>query len=156
MRFLKSIYQKVINAFKQGLSPKELALSISVGIIISIFPIFGITTIVLTGIAVYFKLNLPIMIILSYIFEPVKILLIIPFINIGARIFNTEHTLLSLEAIEASYKISFIKTVVSLWYEVVCGFAGWFVFAVPLSIPFFFLLKWVLSLFIKPQIKAQQ
>jgi len=135
------IWEKLKAVFKQGLTPKQLAMSIVIAILVSLFPVFGITTIVLTSIALPLKLNLPIMIILSYALEPLKYFVVIPFINIGARVFGANHTLLSFEAIKASYKISFFDTVKALSYELLCGFAGWTITAIPLGVLGYFLLK---------------
>lgn len=146
MNFLKKTYEKLVNVFKQGLTPKQLALTITVAIVVSLFPVFGITTVVLTVIALRFKLNLPIMIILSYAIEPIKVLLLIPFIRIGGTIFGTEHTLLDLASIKESFKNnSLLETIGNLTFEVVCGFAGWSILVIPLSIPFYFILKFILS-----------
>lgn len=135
------IWEKLKDVFKQGLTPKQLALSIVIAILVSVFPIFGISTIVLTSIALPLRLNLPIMIALSYTLEPLKYLVVIPFINIGARVFGAEHTLLSYEAIKNSYKISFFETAKALSYELLCGFAGWAITAIPLGILLYFILK---------------
>ena len=149
MDFLKKIWVRFKKLFKQGLTPKQLSLSITVSTVVSLFPIFGISTIVLAALAVRYKLNLPIMIALSYVVEPIKAILFIPFINIGETLFGTEHTLLTFEAIKASYNASFWDTVVSLSYELLCGFAGWALTTVPLSILFYFLLKEMLKYFDK-------
>lgn len=149
MSYLKNVWDKIKNLFKQGLTPKQLALSITVATVVSLFPIFGISTIVLTALAVKYKLNLPIMIALSYVVEPLKAILFIPFINIGEKIFGTAHGLLTFEAIKASYDMSFWNTVKSLSYELLCGFAGWALTIVPASILFYFLLKEMLKFFFK-------
>ena len=103
---LIKIWEKFKALLKQGLTPKQLAISLVVSTLISIFPIFGITTIALTCIALPFRLNLPIMIAFSYIVGPLKFLVLIPFINLGASVFGTEHTLLTFEAINTSLKPS--------------------------------------------------
>lgn len=149
MTFIKKIWAKFIVLFKQGLSPKQLASSITVSIAISFFPIFGIATIVLALLAVKFKLNLPLMVAISYLVEPIKIVLFLPFINIGANMLGTEHTLLTLEAIKISYETSFLKTVKALSYELICGFTGWFIIVIPTSILFYLLLKVMLTFFVK-------
>ncbi len=142
---LIKIWEKLKAILKQGLTPKQLALSIVVSTLVSIFPVFGISTIVLTFIALPFKLNLPIMIALSYVVEPLKLIVIIPFINIGGRVFGAEHTLLSFEAIKASYEISFFNTIKSLSFELLCGTIGWLFTAVPLGIMLYFVLKMILT-----------
>lgn len=149
MAFFGKIWAKFIRLFKQGLTPKQLAASITVSIAVSFFPIFGIATIVLALLAIKFKLNLPLMIGLSYLVEPVKILLFLPFVNIGANVLHTEHTLLSLEAIQKSYEISFWNTLQDLSYELICGFIGWSVIVLPGAIIFYLILKVLLSFFVK-------
>lgn len=146
MSWLKKSWVKIKSLFQQGLTPKQLALSITVAIVVSLFPIFGISTIVLAALAVRFKLNLPIMIVLSYIVEPFKAMLFIPFITVGETLFDIEHTLLSFEAIKTSYDLSFWATLKSLSLELFCGFTGWALTIVPISILFNFFLKEMLKL----------
>ncbi len=145
IEYFKKIGSKLLSLFKQGLSPKQLALSISISILISIFPIFGITTIVLTCIALSLKLNLPIAIALSYIAEPLKLLLLIPFINIGANLLGTKHTLITFQAIKTSYQTDFFKTLSFLSYELLCGAVGWAITAIPFLIVFYLFLEMVLK-----------
>ncbi len=149
MIFITNIWYRLKTIFRQGLALKQLAITITVGILVSIFPIFGLTTIALTCIALPFKLNLPIMIVISYIVTPIKLLLLIPFINMGASVFGTEHTLLTVQAIKNSYESSFFNTIKSLSYELLCGFVGWTLLAVPISILLYLVLKVLLQFFVK-------
>ncbi len=146
---LVKIWKKFKALLKQGLTPKQLAISLVVSALVSVFPIFGISTIALTCIALPFRLNLPIMITFSYIVGPLKFIVLIPFINLGANILGTEHTLLSFETIKASYKASFFDTAKTLSYELLCGTVGWILIAIPLGIVFYFLLKAILTYFDK-------
>jgi len=146
---LVKLWEKFKALLKQGLTPKQLALSLVVSTLVSIFPIFGISTIALTCIALPFRLNLPIMIAFSYIVGPLKFLVLIPFINLGARIFGTEHTLLTFEAIKASYEAGFWSTAKELSYELLCGTVGWILTAIPLGIILYFILKAILIYFDK-------
>ena len=146
---LITIWNKFKELFKQGLTPKQLALSIVISTLVTIFPIFGISTIVLTCIALPFKLNLPIIIGFSYIVDPLKYLVLIPFINFGGRILGYKHTLLTYEAIKASYDISFFDTVKALSFELLCGTIGWTITAIPLGVMLYYLLKVILTYFYK-------
>ncbi len=146
---LIKLWDKFKGLLKQGLTPKQLAISLVVSSLVSIFPIFGISTIILTCIALPFRLNLPIMIAFSYVAEPLKLIVIIPFINIGARVFGTEHTLLTFEAIKTSYNIDFWNTARELSFELLCGTIGWALTAIPLGIVLYFILKGILTYFDK-------
>ncbi len=140
MKFVSKAWLKIKDLLKQGLTPKQLALSLVVSTLVSIFPVFGISTIILTCLALPLRLNLPIMIGFSYVAEPLKVLLIIPFIALGGKIFGVEHKLLTYEAIKASYEISFWDTLKELSYELLCGFVGWTLLAIPVAIVAYFLL----------------
>ena len=149
MNFLQKSWVKLMGLFKQGLGPKELALSITISLVVSLFPIFGIATIVLTALSLRYKINLPIMIVISYLVEPLKVLLFIPFLTIGSYVFVAEHTLVTFEAIKLSYEVSFFSTAKALSYELLCGVIGWSISVLPIAVAFYFVLKVMLSFFVK-------
>ena len=117
--------------FKQGLSPIELTQSILVAALFSIIPILGVTTILLTAFSLKRKLNLPVMIAISYLAWPLQILMIIPFINIGEYFFSVPQSHHSVEEIISSFQESFFGTLSQLSFELLCGFGGWLLTAVP-------------------------
>lgn len=149
MDFLNKIWEKTKILLKQGLTPKQLAMSLVVSTLVSVFPIFGISTIAITCIALPLRLNLPIMIAFSYIVGPLKFLFLIPFINLGASVFGTKHTLLTFTAIKSSYQASFWNTAKELSYELLCGTVGWALTAIPFGILLYFILKEILTYFDK-------
>ena len=144
---LIKMWERFRALLKQGLTPRELALSIVIATLVSIFPMFGITTIALTFISVPLRLNLPVTIAFSYITEPLKYLVLIPFINIGAFVFGAKHVLLSFDAIKASYELDFWITAKDLFKELLCGAVGWGLTAVPIGVVLYFVLKAILTYF---------
>jgi len=89
------------------------------------------------------------MILISYIAEPLKVLLFIPFVNIGSDLFGAEHTLLTFEAIKTSYNASFVNTLQALSFELLCGIIGWAFTAVPAAVIFYLILKGILQFSVK-------
>ena len=140
---IRALKSKTVALFKQGLSPKELTQSILVSALISIIPIVGVTTVLLTILSLKRKLNLPIMIAISYLAWPLQILMIIPFINIGEFIFSIPQSHHSAQEIIASFQNSFFGTLSQLSFELLCGFGGWLLTAVP-----FFTLVYLVSNFL--------
>jgi uncharacterized protein (DUF2062 family) len=131
---LNSLKDKITVLFKQGLTPKELSQSIIVSGLISIIPILGVSTFMITTISLKSKLNLPVMIALSYLMWPVQILLIIPFIRVGEFIFSIPRNHHSVDEIISSFQNSFFQTLSQLSFELFCGFGGWLLTAVPLAV----------------------
>jgi len=138
-----ALKSKTVALFKQGLTPIQLTQSILVSALISIIPILGVSTFLLTVLSIKRKLNLPIMIAISYILWPIQLLMIIPFINIGEFIFSIPQSNHSAQEIIASFKESFFGTLSHLSFELLCGFGGWLLTAVP-----FFTLVYLVSNFL--------
>lgn len=133
----KKIYtlkDKVTALFKQGLSPMLLSQSIIASGALSIIPILGVSTFILTALSIKKKLNLPIMIAISYLMWPIQILLIIPFIRVGEFIFSVPSTNHTAEEIINSFQNNFFQTLSHLSFELLCGLGGWLLTVVPVSI----------------------
>ena len=143
---------KIIALFKQGLTPVELTQSIIVSGLISTIPILGVSTFLLTALSLKRKLNLPIMIAQSYLMWPIQVVMIIPFINIGEFIFSVPKTNHSAQEIIASFQNSFFATLSHLSFELLCGFGGWLLTAVPFSAGLYLVSIFILKLFLKAKI----
>ena len=119
-------FKRFFSVFKQGLTPKALALSVTVALVVTAFPFYGLVTIVLTSLALRFKLNLAIMLTLSYLVEP---------------------TFTSLSAIQSVIKMeSFTNIITLLSVDFTSGILGWLVTVVPLSFLFYYSFKWILCM----------
>lgn len=128
------LLQKIKKPFQQGLTASEVTKAIIVSLLFTVFPVFGVTTILLTLMAIKFKLNLPIMVIVSYLTTPLQFIFFLPFIHIGETIFNMNHTLLTVQEIKNAYDVSFLNTINALLFELICGVSGWLLVAFPISI----------------------
>ena len=142
---LIKVKDKTTALFKQGLTPKELSQSLIVSGLISTIPILGVSTFMITTVSLKRKLNLPIMISLSYLMWPVQILMIIPFIRLGEFIFSVPRNHHTAEEIISSFQNSFFQTLSYLSFELLCGLGGWLLTAVPFAIGVY----WVSLLFFK-------
>jgi uncharacterized protein (DUF2062 family) len=129
-----SLKDKTKALFKQGLTPIQLCESIIVSGALSVIPILGITTFVLTTLSIKRKLNLPLMIAISYLMWPIQILLIIPFIRVGEFIFSVPSTQHTAEEIIKSFQNNFFQTLSKLSFELLSGLGGWFFTVVPISV----------------------
>jgi len=135
MRFqLKRIINKIKAPFYQGLETKAIINAIIVSLLLTIFPVFGVITILLTIVALRFKLNLPIMIVVSYIATPLQYLLFIPFVHLGETIFNIQHSLISFQEIKKGFDISFWQTISGLFFKLLYGISAWTLVALPISL----------------------
>jgi hypothetical protein len=140
--------EKTTALLKQGLTPKELSQSIIVSGLISTIPILGVSTFMITAVSLKRKLNLPVMISMSYLLWPLQILLIIPFIRVGEFIFSVPRHDHTVEEIISSFQSSFFQTLSELSFELFCGLGGWLLTAVPIAVGIY----WVSLLFFKEKV----
>lgn len=88
VKLKKKIVHPVIIAIKQGLAVSEIALTLTLGITISSIPLFGVSTVILTIIALRYKLNLLLIQAVNYAAYPVQILIYVPLLKLGHLVFN--------------------------------------------------------------------
>jgi hypothetical protein len=83
------------------LDPQGLAWSLAVGIALGTIPLVGTSTLLCLGVAMAFRLNQPAMQLANYLAYPLQLLLLLPFIRLGERLFGEPHLPLSLAYLQA-------------------------------------------------------
>ncbi len=96
----------------QGVTPARLALSLALGVVISVMPVLGITTVIALGVSVAFRLNHVAMVAANYLAYPAQILLFIPFFQAGAWLTGGPPIPFSLEQIQAELSAGIWPTIV--------------------------------------------
>lgn len=126
-----AISKKFAGFLRQGTSPKALAISTTIGLLLGIFPVLGVTTLVMTAIALRFRLNLPLMLTVSYLIYPLQIFLIIPFIRFGEWISGSTPIVLTLESLERAFSENFFAALQGLGEANLLAVYGWALIALP-------------------------
>jgi uncharacterized protein (DUF2062 family) len=88
---LQSTRQNSVLWVQQGLSPRRLALTLSLGVAIGCIPMVGIPTLVCAVLALALGLNQPAIQAANYAVMPLQLILIVPFMRLGARIVASSH-----------------------------------------------------------------
>lgn len=70
----------------RGLSPETVALIFVLGIVLGIFPVFGLPTLLCAGAAIIFRLNLAAIQLVNQVASPLQYLLLAPLGRAGASI----------------------------------------------------------------------
>lgn len=148
---MKKYFHKVKDLFQQGRSPKALALSTTIGVLLGLFPVLGITTWLIPIIALRLRLNIALMLALSYLAWPLQILLIIPFLRFGEWLWEMPPFPLSLEKMQAAFEASFLGAINHFWTANLCAAAGWLVVVVPVGAVLYYSLVPVFRYFLQKQ-----
>lgn len=142
--FFNNKYAKpVLDLLKQGITPKKLALSIAGAAVLGVFPVLGSTTILCTAFALIFRLNLPIVHLVNFSVYPLQILLIVPFMNIGASIFKIEELNYTLTEMLKMIEKDIWGTIVLLWNVTMQAIGAWAIVSIFVSILLYFIFNYV-------------
>ena len=123
--FRKRVIDPLIVLLKQGLSPEKLALTVGFGIMIGIFPMLGSTTFLCILIGFLVSLNQPALQVVNHCMYPLQILLLLPFLQLGNRLFQVPPIPLSLTQIMNMLQADVWGTVRAFWTTTLRGIVIW-------------------------------
>jgi uncharacterized protein (DUF2062 family) len=129
----------------QGLSPRLLALSLAVGLVVGVFPVLGTTTVLCTLVAAAFRLNLVAVHTVHFLMTPVQLLLIIPFVRVGERVLGKAPQPLSISDGLGLIAQGALKAVAVLWDAILHAMLGWALLGPALFVVVYVILAQVLK-----------
>lgn len=147
----KYITSLVSQALKQGITPRKLALTCALGAVISIFPLFGTTTLICFGIAIALRLNIAIIQLVNYLLAPLQIILILPFIKIGSNVFGLNPFPYTSEQLLHLFKNDFWMLAKEAGMALLAGVGMWVLFSIPLFFFLFYLCFWIFTQWKSPR-----
>ncbi len=137
-RLKKFIHKKLLNpliAFlKQGITTEKIALTLTLGLCIGIIPVIGINTLLLTILALIFRLNIIAIQTINYAIYFLQIILFVPFLKLGQYVFNGPKIPFDFNNIEKLFQTSFLETFISFWQINLFGLIIWVIFAIPFGL----------------------
>jgi uncharacterized protein (DUF2062 family) len=104
----------IVEQLTQGLSPDTIALTVAVGLCIAIIPIIGVTTALSFLAAWALRLNQPIIQAINWTSYPLQLLMIVPFIRLGEKLFRAPRMRFSLDELLAMAKADPLGTLTRL------------------------------------------
>ena len=117
---------KVIRAqLVQGISKRDCAQAIALAITIGLFPILGFSTLIITAIVYFRRLNQPLAQAFNWICGPIKLALIIPFIRVGEFLFGADRFVLNLGELSRQFYENSWATLSEFAWTFLHAIAGW-------------------------------
>ena len=108
------VLRPILDQLTQGLSADTIALTIAVGLCIAVIPIIGVTTALSFLAAWALRLNQPIIQTINWTSYPLQLLLIIPFIRLGEKIFGAPRMRFSVNELIAMARADPLGTLTAL------------------------------------------
>lgn len=130
----------IVDLLKQGITPHKVALAIVLGVLLGIAPVLGTTIVSCTIAAFALGLNLPLIQLANNLVYPLQLLLLIPFVQAGQRLFGEPPLPLSVSEIVARFGRDFWGSVVAFWSYTWHGAVAWLLFSAVAGPIMYFLL----------------
>jgi uncharacterized protein (DUF2062 family) len=138
----RRVVAPVVQQLKQGVTPEKLALSLSLGVVVSVMPVLGVTTLVALALSAVLRLNHVAVVAANYAAYPLQIVLFIPFFQVGAWITSGPPVPFSFTQVQAELAAGIWPTVVKYAEANARAMAAWLLLA-----PF---ATWILYLVLRP------
>jgi hypothetical protein len=87
MQILLNMKRKAAVYFRQGITPRRLALTLVLGFVIGCIPVVGLPTALCAAIALTFRLNQPAIQAANYVAMPFQVGLLAPLVRLGRMLF---------------------------------------------------------------------
>lgn len=143
----KKFIKPLLKFLNEGITPKKLALTLSIGICFGIIPFFGINTLLLTIIAIILRLNLISIQVINYSVYSLQILLYIPFLKAGQWLFNGPPVYFTLTDIINNFNLNGFKILFALWHNNLLALIVWAIISIPLGLLIYYVSKPVFEKF---------
>lgn len=132
-------YKRLSSLLKKGLSRRSIALSMSIGLVVGVLPLFFVNTAIVAFLSILLRLNLPLALFCCYAITPLHIILFIPFIKMGEWLLSLEHSFLTMDKIQSAFSESVIGALKELSFELAYGVMAWGVCALPAACILYYL-----------------
>ena len=112
-----------------GVSPQRLAFTLALGFAIGCIPVLGVTTTLCIVVALVLRLNFPAIQVANWAAAPLQLLLIMPFVRLGKRIFTFgTHRAVEIGSLLHTSPLALISQVGGMFGQ---ALLAWLLIAVP-------------------------
>lgn len=84
----RRLLNPVLALLTQGISPNRISATLATGTVCSLFPFLGATSLLNLGVGLCFRMNQPILQTLNQLLGPLQIILILPYVRLGERLWS--------------------------------------------------------------------
>lgn len=122
---LRSVAKPIRDLFLQGTSPEKIALCLSCGVTLAVFPVIGATTLLCLAAALALRLNLPAIQAVNYLASPLQLALLLPLIRAGEFLFGAPPLPISATEIFSMVRETPDLAVTTLWNSTLRAVVAW-------------------------------
>ncbi|OON69273.1 DUF2062 domain-containing protein [Hymenobacter sp. CRA2] len=139
--FRRRVVDPLLNQLRQGLSPAKLALTVALGASFGLVPLLGVTTVLGTAVAVWLRLNVGALLLVSHLLSPIQIMLLLPLLRYGASLLGgPSGNQITLARVQYLLSHDWQAALQLFWRAEVGALLLWLLGAIPITLALYALL----------------
>ena len=146
---MDKLKSKILTLLRDGTRPESISLAIVLGLILGTIPILGSTTLLCTAAALSLRLNIPLIMLVSYFVYPLQLLIYVPLLLLGARLLDPTIATLTLPGVYQMMRSNLWGTIGRLFWANLGALLIWGVISIPIGIALFAVLQRIVRNFHK-------
>lgn len=144
-KFLGTVKDKFLVPFRLipegGIPPDKMAFSITLGMVTGVFPVLGATTAISLLFTMLFRQNLLVVQSVQWIMAMLQIILIVPFMQLGAFILKARSVDISLHQINISFQHGFFTGIKSIGVLHLYAIFTWTLISIPAAFILYYIFR---------------
>lgn len=125
----KRLVNPLLALLRQGVTPRDLAMSVALGTSLGLVPVLGVSTALCALAALLLRLNMPAIQIVNYLLTPLQLVLIIPWLRFGEMLAGAPRFPVTLDSGLALLSHGAINAIQVLGLAILHATFGWLVLA---------------------------
>jgi uncharacterized protein (DUF2062 family) len=130
----KRLVTPLLALLRQGVTPRELALSVALGTALGLIPVLGVSTALCALAALLLRLNMPAIQVVNYLLAPLQLILIIPLLRFGELLLGAPRFPVTLESAVELLGADALNAIQVLATAIAHATLGWLVLAPLLAV----------------------
>lgn len=122
---LRRVARPIRELLQHGTSPEKIALCLSCGMTLAVFPVIGATTLLCLAAALILRLNLPAIQAVNYLASPLQLALLLPLIRAGELLFGAPPLTFSATEIFSLVRDTPGVAIATLWNSTLRAVVAW-------------------------------
>jgi uncharacterized protein (DUF2062 family) len=136
----RRVLDVVLAQLRQGITPEKIALTLAIGLILGLFPIFGTTSALCVLAALWLKLNQPMIQLVNWVAAPLQLPGIYLFVRIGERLTRSPPVQFSITGLVQQFCASPLQFLQQFGMTGVRGVLAWLLIAPAIAAAVYFAL----------------
>lgn len=137
LKFFGTVRDKYLVPFRLipegGIPPDKMAFSITLGVVTGVFPVLGATTAISLLLTMLFRQNILVVQSVQWVMAMLQVILIVPFMQLGAIILKARSVDISLHQISLSFQQGFFTGIKTIGVLHLYAIFTWTLLSIPVA-----------------------